>query len=572
MEVEEAEGGEGNRGLPPLPPPPTSFWEIEDKTRQSIGQCYDDGVMQLAANLGNVVIDERGKRFKVTASLDAIKERWLKERTVIFIFQDEARDLPRGVKEDLVRSYEDWWFARRLFHPEVRRGRIKFESPNVVSYVAKAVEVANWLIQKGTIVLSLRGKEYPALVKPWMPKLELKELKLREAETNFWIVALRVPLDAMLYLPSAVEGLIGVVKHTHPPEADRTEPKLMNIKLDMDAQARFRVEGDLDAQGSHEELGRDQLQRRLIGGLERGEGERQMALSSSSQSRIGMGSDLIGDDPQLVGSGFLQAETSESSTGSSGERLRSRGGEDSDTGPTAGTRTEMVEYARLYYSDILTSRRLDDTVDTDLSLESNMWEDTTVVLSEADCLSLDRPITVEELGQTLKQIAPGKCPGRDGLTVEFYRACWDALGPALVEVYNEILVGGKLGEMMTHGVISIMFKKGDKASIRNYRPISNLNVNYKILAKSLALQLGRILPKLVERDQGAFVQGRSIFINILTAIESIEEFQAENLNVVVLRLDMETAYDSVGWSFMLTTLRKMDLVKVSADGALLCIP
>ncbi|GBG83975.1 hypothetical protein CBR_g37847 [Chara braunii] len=233
---------------------PTSFWAMEGQARESIGQSYDEGVMQINPNFGKVVIDAKGKRFKVNESLDEIKERWLKERTVIVVFQDESRNLTRGVKEDLIRAYEDGWMARRLFNPEVRRGRITFEGANVISYVAKAPEVAAWMVRIAATNLNLRGADYPVTFKSWMTKSDLKELRLKEAETNFWIVALRVPLEAFYYLPSAVEGLIGGVKNMHPPEADRTRPKLMNVKFDMDPQARFRVDHTLAVESPKREI------------------------------------------------------------------------------------------------------------------------------------------------------------------------------------------------------------------------------------------------------------------------------------------------------------------------------
>ncbi|GBG78930.1 hypothetical protein CBR_g28646 [Chara braunii] len=211
--------------------------------------------------------------------------------------------------------------------------------------------------------------------------------------------------------------------------------------------------------------------------------------------------------------------------------------------PQPSLQKDMLNYVRLYFADILTSRRTLGSTSTDLSQVSDIWEEMTMALSTAKQLSLDRPITKEELKQTLKVMATGKCPGRDGLTLEFFWACWEALGPTLVKVYNEVLLEGKLGGWVTHGVISVLFKKGDKSNIRNYRPISILNVSYKLLAKTLAVKFGKILPKLVEKDQGAFVQGRSISINILTAIESIEIIQAEHVDLAVLLLDMEKAYD-----------------------------
>ncbi|GBG80678.1 hypothetical protein CBR_g31137 [Chara braunii] len=597
MEVEGVE-----EGGPPPPEVQVNFWEMEEHTRQSIGQCYDDGVFQLAANLGAVVIDARGKRFKVNASLDEIKEKWLKERTVIFIFQDEARELSRGVKEDLIRAYEDGWAARRLFNPELRRGRVKFEGPNVVSYVAKATEVATWLAQKGTISLNLKGKDYTVTLKPWMTKQELKELKLREAENNFWIVALRVPLEAMYYVASAAEGLVGGVKYMHPPEADRTKPKLVNVKLDMEPQVRFRVEDHLMIESPSGEIWKVEIATPFSDWCRKcwwyfhteencprqssdGSPRRVWANSRlpSQQAPVQHHQGIQVEDQHVAGQvpvAPLQQQQQlrpQQQQLSQQQQLPSQQQQQPSqqqqqpsqlshaqlnhpfdaSAPSVSSPTGILEYAKMYYSDILTSRRPREEVDADLSSELDMWEDTDRSLSATDCLSLDRPFTLEELQHTLAVMAAGKCPGRDGLTVEFYRNCWDAVGPPLVEVYNKVLIEENLGELMTFGVISVLFKKGDKASIRNYRPISVLNVSYKLLAKALALRLGKILPKLVERDQGAFVQGRSIFINILTTIESIEVLREENLNMAVLLLDMEKAYNRVGWPFVLTTLRKM---------------
>ncbi|GBG78145.1 hypothetical protein CBR_g26181 [Chara braunii] len=175
----------------------------------------------------------------------------------------------------------------------------------------------------------------------------------------------------------------------------------------------------------------------------------------------------------------------------------------------------MLHYARLYYEDILTTRRPQDSVNTYLSTISDMWTDTSVKLKSTARLDLDQPITVEETKQTLQSMARGKSPGVDGLTFEIYVKNWGVLAPPSVEVYNEILTGGRLGKGMTHGVISVLFKKGDKA------------------------------------------EGRSIFNNIVTAIETLEIVQKEELDIAVLLLDLEKAYDKVGWPFVLTTLRHM---------------
>ncbi|GBG90201.1 hypothetical protein CBR_g50382 [Chara braunii] len=107
-----------------------------------------------------------------------------------------------------------------------------------------------------------------------------------------------------------------------------------------------------------------------------------------------------------------------------------------------------------------------------------------------------------------------------------------------------------------------MLKKGDINEIRNWRPISLLNVSYKILAKLLARRLGKYLPLLVQEDQAAFVRGRSIFENIVMAIEALEVVSKEDQDVAVLMLDMEKAYDRVNWSYVVTTLRWMGFGEV----------
>ncbi|GBG75455.1 hypothetical protein CBR_g20086 [Chara braunii] len=220
------------------------------RVKESVGKCYDEGTCPDEVDLGEVVEDGEGKRFVVYEAVDGIKEQWLKERTVIIIFQDEARGLSRQVKLDLVRAYEDGWFARKLFNLDIKRGRVRFEGPNVILYVAKAGEVATWLIEQGEAILELQDKEYRATFKPWMTRQDLKKLRLQEAERNFWIVALRVQLDAYYYLRSAVTKMSGEVLNMHPPKFDSTRPKLMNVKLDMSPDARFRVDDELVIESS----------------------------------------------------------------------------------------------------------------------------------------------------------------------------------------------------------------------------------------------------------------------------------------------------------------------------------
>ncbi|GBG65228.1 hypothetical protein CBR_g50019 [Chara braunii] len=218
---------------------------------------------------------------------------------------------------------------------------------------------------------------------------------------------------------------------------------------------------------------------------------------------------------------------------------------------------DLCNYATMYYKDILTSRLQGAEVVTDLYEGSTHWTNTEVRLAAEGRLDLDRPVTNEEAPQALRNMSKGKAPGIDGLPTEWYIDQWDEVGDYLVEIFNNVLTGGRLSKGMCSDVISVLFKKGDSTKIRNWRLVSLLNVSYKILAKILARRLSKYLPDLVKGDQAAFIRGRSIFDNIITAIETLEEVQSKELNVAVLLLDLEKAYDRVNWSYVLSTLQWM---------------
>ena len=104
-----------------------------------------------------------------------------------------------------------------------------------------------------------------------------------------------------------------------------------------------------------------------------------------------------------------------------------------------------------------------------------------------------------------------------------------------------------------------MKKKGkDKRLIKNWRPISLINVDTKIISKVLANRLEKVLPNLIHSNQNAFVKGRSIF-DAVRAIDDIVDYSKRNgWSGILVAIDFQKAFDTVNFDFLIRTLHKFN--------------
>lgn len=120
---------------------------------------------------------------------------------------------------------------------------------------------------------------------------------------------------------------------------------------------------------------------------------------------------------------------------------------------------------------------------------------------------LENPVTTAELLTALKTMQSGKCPRPDGFPVEFHRCFQNKLVPVLIEMFNESFITGKLPPTLNQASISLILKKGkDPLCCSSYRPISLLNVDFKLLSKLLAVRLELELPNIISTDQTGFIK------------------------------------------------------------------
>ena len=204
-----------------------------------------------------------------------------------------------------------------------------------------------------------------------------------------------------------------------------------------------------------------------------------------------------------------------------------------------------------FYSDLFSSVSTDDS-----SRASLLHNGNSSLLSDV-AESCEGLLSLEECYAALVDMVRRKAPGSNGLPMEFYSKFWDFLGEDLVCVLNSCFCSGLLSRSQRSGMISLSFKKGDHLDIRNWRPISLLNLEYKLAARAIAARLLNVIHLVVDKDQTCGVPGRFIGANVAFLRDVVDFATFFTSPVALLSLDQEKAFDCVEWSFMRDTLLKM---------------
>lgn len=159
------------------------------------------------------------------------------------------------------------------------------------------------------------------------------------------------------------------------------------------------------------------------------------------------------------------------------------------------------------------------------------------------------------VSEAIDKLKLNKSPGNDGLTTEFYKKFSNSLSPFLLQVYLESLKKGTLPSSMTQGVINLIPKpQKDHALLDNWRPISLLNNDSKILAIIFAKRIKCVLDNIIDDFQSGFMKDRLISNNIRLVLDILDYSDLIPDDVFLLFLDFYKAFDSVEFPFILKSL------------------
>ena len=206
-----------------------------------------------------------------------------------------------------------------------------------------------------------------------------------------------------------------------------------------------------------------------------------------------------------------------------------------------------------FYKDLYTAEEIDSDI-------QDFYMQFTRKLTDEQRDILDTELTPQIFKQGLNLMPRDSTPGPDGLTAPWYQTFFDDLSPLYLAMIKDAFKKEKLTLSQYLGYLTLIPKDSDNPlEITNFRPISLLNLDYKILTKALTIKLSQFIAFLIHTDQTSGVKGRNIQQHIHLIRDIISLSHDKMLNNVIISLDQSKAFDRVSHSFLHKTLEHCNI-------------
>ena len=215
---------------------------------------------------------------------------------------------------------------------------------------------------------------------------------------------------------------------------------------------------------------------------------------------------------------------------------------------------KVLEVQREFYTELYTA---DGTIHFALP---NLVEET---VPEDDIAREENTFSIEELSSALRQLKNGSCPGSDGLPTEFYKVFWRYLSEPYYEYAEAVITTEETGNSTKTGVLNLIPKgKKDTRYLKNLRPITLLNTDYKILERAIANRMIPALCEIIHPNQTGFLPERRIATNIRKILDVVCESEVEQQDNIIMTCDYLKCFDRIEYECIHKALEYFEFSKV----------
>ena len=166
--------------------------------------------------------------------------------------------------------------------------------------------------------------------------------------------------------------------------------------------------------------------------------------------------------------------------------------------------------------------------------------------------------TLTELKNAFFQMENGKSPGIDDLPIELHKSQYEIIKNDLLERYNSILFKNEnLSHSMNQAIITLLPKNKEKELLKNWRPISLLCVDYKILTKIISNISKPTLDVTISKEQTCGITNLAIFSNLFIIQELIHQGNKKNVKAYIVTIDQKKAFDKEDRGFLYRIIEKL---------------
>jgi hypothetical protein len=171
-------------------------------------------------------------------------------------------------------------------------------------------------------------------------------------------------------------------------------------------------------------------------------------------------------------------------------------------------------------------------------------------LGAAEKVLLNLPFSENDVLKTINGMKSDSAPGPNGFTAMFFKKLWVYAKNGMKRMVEDFNRNNLDLKRLNFGMITLVPKVLEANTIKKYRPICLLNVDFKVFPKLLNDRLTSIAGNIVSDSQTAFIKGRNILEGVVTLHEVLYELKRTKNQGVLFKINFEKAYDKVKWNFV----------------------